>query len=43
MTSGMRQKIIGKSKEDLSEEIIFKLVQNKKSETYDGKRLPGLK
>lgn len=38
MTSGMRQKIVERIRE-----VIFKLIQNKKSERYDGKRFPGLK
>lgn len=43
MTSGVRQKIVEGIREGLSEQVIFKLIQNKKSERYDGKRLPGLK
>lgn len=39
----MRQKIVEGIREGLSEQVIFKLIQNKKSERYDGKRFPGLK
>lgn len=37
------EKIVEGVREGLSEQVVFKLIQNKKSERYDGKRLPGLK
>lgn len=42
MTSNMRQKIIGQVREGLSKEVIFTLIQNRRSETLMGRALPDL-